>query len=390
MLWLGNNYDRRREVMPMTSMKVSGHDHVLLVATALTLYLALPHPVSANEDIRLEPRVQAMLQIKAAPYTKLANGSALTVEDKFAYITPDNGQTWLDPIPLFPDGPDLEVSNERVLTRTRDGAIILAFMNLNSRDWGWDDEKNAPDRDVRLDVWTIRSLDEGRTWQDAQRIQGGWCGAVRDIIQTGSGRVVLTAQVLTDNPPRHVTRTYSSDDDGKTWKPSNILDLGGHGHHDGAIEATIVERRDHRIWMLLRTNLDYFWEAFSDNQGRYWREMRPTRIDASSSPAYLTRLQSGRLVMTWNRLYLEGRNTTVRRGRFPLGNACQLGTIRTFHRFLRRRWADLDGLGRDRPHKDTSQRVSYPWVFERRPGEMWITTMQGGLKCRLFEKDFVK
>ena len=374
----------------MNSMKVSKHDHVLVVASALALYLAVPHPASANEDIRLEPRVQAMLQIKAAPYTKLANGSALTVEHKFAYITPDNGQTWLDPIPLFPDGPDLEVSNERVLTRTRDGAIILAFMNLNSREWGWDDQKNAPDREVRLDVWTIRSLDEGRTWQDAQRIQGGWCGAVRDIIQTASGRVVLTAQVLTDNPPRHVTRTYSSDDDGKTWKPSNILDLGGHGHHDGAIEATIVERRDHRIWMLLRTNLDYFWEAFSDNQGRYWREMRPTKIDASSSPAYLTRLQSGRLVMTWNRLYLEGKNTTVRRG----GSRSE--TLASWERSELsiafsdddgQNWTDSVVIAR---HKDKSKRVSYPWVFERRPGEMWITTMQGGLKCRLFERDFVK
>ena len=129
-----------------------------------------------------EPRVKAMPQIKAAPYAKLADGSAITVDDKFAHITPDDGQTWLEPIPLFPNGPDLKVSNERVLTRTRDGVIILAFMNLNSRNWGWDDEKNAPDREVRLDVWTVRSLDEGRTWQDAQRIQGGWCGAIRDII----------------------------------------------------------------------------------------------------------------------------------------------------------------------------------------------------------------
>ena len=363
---------------------------VLCFVAALARSVGTLNPASANDGITLEARVEAMSQIKAAPYTKLADGSAITVDDKFAHITPDDGQTWLEPIPLFPNGPDLKVSNERVLLHTRDGAIILAFMNLNSRIWGWDDEKNAPDRELRLDVWTVRSLDEGRTWQDAQRIQGGWCGAIRDIIQTSSGRVVFTAQILTDNPPRHVTRTYSSDDDGKSWKAGNILDLGGHGHHDGAIEATIVERRNKRIWMLIRTNLDYFWEAFSDDQGRYFREMRPTKIDASSSPAYVTRLQSGRLAMTWNRLYLEGKNTSNRRGgslseseasweRSELSIAFSADDGTT--------WTDPVVIAR---HEDTSKRVSYPWIFERRPGELWITTMQGGLKCRLFEKDFAK
>ena len=372
------------------AIKTNQPEYNLLRSLAIVAILAAAHPVLGADDIRLEPRVEAMPRIKAAPYTRLADGSALTVEDKHAYITTDNGQTWLDPIPLFPNGPDLKVSNERVLTRTRDGAIIVGFMNLNSRNWGWDDAKNVPDRDVRLDTWTVRSLDEGRTWQDAQRVQGGWCGAVRDIIQTTSGRVVFVAQFLTDNPPRHVTRTFSSDDDGKTWKPSNILDLGGHGHHDGAIEATIIERRDRSLWMLLRTNLDYFWEAFSNDQGQYWREMRPTRIDASSSPAYLTRLESGRLAMTWNRLYLEGKNSTQRRG------GARSETLASWERSeLSLAFSDDDGktwtdsvvIAR---HKDATKRVSYPWILERRPGELWITTMQGDLKCRLFEKDFVK
>ena len=377
--------------MPSTTkMNNSKRSQALFLSTAIAVCLAMTYSAGAADDIGLEPRVQAMPQIKASPYTKLADGSALTVEGNFAYITPDNGQTWLDPIPLFPEGPNLKVSNERVLTRTRDGAIILGFMDLNSRNWGWDDEKNAPDREARLDVWTIRSLDEGRTWQDVQRVQEGYCGAVRDIIQTSSGRVVFVAQVMADNPPRHVTRTYSSDDDGTTWKPSNILDLGCHGHHDGAIEATIVERRDRSLWMLLRTNLDYFWEAFSDDQGQYWREMRPTRIDASSSPASLTRLASGQLVMTWNRLYLEGKNSTKRRG----GSRSE--TLASWERSELsiafsdddgKTWADSVIIAR---HNDATKRVSYPWILERRPGELWITTMQGGLKCRLFEKDFVK
>jgi hypothetical protein len=33
--------------------------------------------------------------------------------------------------------------------------------------------------------------------------------------------------------------------------------------------------------------------------------------------------------------------------------------------------------------------IAYPYLFEARPGERWITTMQGGLRVRLHEEDFV-
>ena len=94
--------------------------------------------------------------------------------------------------------------------------------------------------------------------------------------------------------------------------------------------------------------------------------------------------------MTWNRLYLEGKNSTERRG----GSRSE--TLASWERSELsiafsdddgKTWTDSVVIAR---HKDTSKRVSYPWIFERRPGEMWITTMQGDLKCRLFEKDFVK
>ena len=35
--------------------------------------------------------------------------------------------------------------------------------------------------------------------------------------------------------------------------------------------------------------------------------------------------------------------------------------------------------------------ISYPYVFERRPGEIWLTAWRfGGFRAKLFEKDFVK
>ena len=72
----------------------------------------------------------------------------------------------------------------------------------------------------------------------------------------------------------------------------NIIDLGGHGHHDGAMEPTMVELSDGRLWMLIRTNLDRFWSAFSSDQGLSWRVIRPSDIDTSSAPAAMARLAS--------------------------------------------------------------------------------------------------
>ena len=34
------------------------------------------------------------------------------------------------------------------------------------------------------------------------------------------------------------------------------------------------------------------------------------------------------------------------------------------------------------------RRISYPYVFERNTGELWVTTMQGGLRVKFNEKDF--
>ena len=47
--------------------------------------------------------------------------------------------------------------------------------------------------------------------------------------------------------------------------------------------------------MLIRTNYDQFWTAYSSDKGRIWRDIRPSGIEASSAPGFLLRLKSGRL-----------------------------------------------------------------------------------------------
>ncbi len=64
--------------------------------------------------------------------------------------------------------------------------------------------------------------------------------------------------------------------------------------------------------MLLRTNWDRFWEAYSTDEGRSWRTVRPSDIEASTAPGCLLRLASGRIMLLYNQLYPRGKNTYFR------------------------------------------------------------------------------
>ncbi len=312
------------------------------------------------------------------------------MDEHHALISRDDGKTWAQHA-LFEDNAKHAVRPERALIQTRDGAIVLAFMNEPERHWTWDSTiGDAPG--ARLPTYTIRSLDGGETWQDLQMLHSEWTGAIRNMIQTQAGDIIFTSMMLLHDPGRHATVTYSSSDDGLTWRRSNIVDLGGAGHHDGAIESTIEELSDGRIWMLLRTNWDYFWEAYSNDGGRYWRIIKPTDIDASSAPGLLVRLKSGRLALVWNRLLPEGQTEFPRRGgdrewseEAAINHRWEMSIA--FSEDDGQNWSESIVFARA---KETMRRrdISYPYLFEPRPGELWITSMRGELRTRLHEDDF--
>jgi hypothetical protein len=344
---------------------------------------------TSQEERWLDPRCTALPMDKGGPFVELNDGSIMTIEGNTALQSKDDGSTWSEPRPIYEGPAPGRPSGGGLLLKTRDGAIVYVYMDMDTYKWSWDNAKREAAEDVRLDVWAIRSLDEGKTWMDRERIFEGYCGALITIIQTRSGHIVVPIQRLIRNPSRHGTCTYVSADNGKTWERSNIIDLGGHGHHDGAMEATLVELQGGRLWMLLRTNWDYFWEAYSDDNGLSWRVIKPTEIDASSAPGYLTRLISGRLALVWNRLYPQGKSDYPRRG--GDGNLSQ--DMAGWHREeLSIAFSEDDGKTWTEPVVIARDKggLSYPYIFERRPGELWVTTwFQGKLRVSLQEADFV-
>lgn len=102
--------------------------------------------------------------------------------------------------------------------------------------------------------------------------------------------------------------TYVSDDDGLTWKRSNIVTAPNHqggGFHKGirwnhgAVEPTVIELKDGKLWMIMRTSQDYHYESFSEDGGLTWSETRPSKFYGTITMPTMNRLEDGRLLFFW-------------------------------------------------------------------------------------------
>lgn len=338
----------------------------------------------AQAQLWLEPRCKPLPFTNVTQLVKLRDGSLLTIEGAATKITSDDGHTWSAPRTIY-DGPapGIPTQDYSILLRTKAGTLLVVYMDASTEKWDWDNAKNTAAQDARLDVWAIRSLDEGQTWIDRQKILDGYCGAVIGMIQTSTGQIVVPVQNLAPDRNRHVTLTCVSADDGRTWLRGNIIDLGGCGDHDGAYEGTVAELSTGRLMMLLRTTLGRFWETYSDDGGRYWREIRPSQIDAFNAPGYLLRLASGRLALVWNRLHAERPDSNVPPGwqRGELSLALSDDDAKT--------WTKPVVIARQRAEK-IPDGLAYAFIFERRPGELWVGTRFPTKVCfKLAEADFV-
>ena len=331
-------------------------------------------------SVWFHPKVTPVRTKWHGPFLNLPDGRILTVVNNDGgvrgYTSRDDGTTWQPGEPVRKEGETFQIRDgnaDTLLVRTKKGTVVLVFLNIHGQRVSWDYEKQEPKDDIRRFTWAARSLDDGKSWQDVQCIQKGYAGALRDILETSTGEVVVANQNVARNPGRHISYCYVSRDDGLTWARSNGMDIGGRGDHAGSIEGTLEELRDGRLWILLRSYHGHFYECFSADKGLAWTKPAASRIKASGSPGMLQRLASGRLVLLWNR-FAKGRPRRVGR-REELSMAFSEDDGKT--------WSEPVILARER-----GKRQSYPKLFERRPGELWIATWQGNQLFKLLEKDF--
>lgn len=328
---------------------------------------------SESRDPWVHPMCQPLPTKRKGPFVSLVSGSLLTVDAKGLSVSHDDGATWTERIAAA-HGQDPREPASCCVLETKPGTFVMTYLDLTSerKRFAWNSQTGEPESDCCCELHSIRSTDGGETWSDRQCLLDGYNANFFGFIKTVGGRLVLVAEHLVANPGRWVVCSFVSDDDGKSWLRSNFIDLGGHGHHDGATEPTVAELSDGRLLMLIRTNLGFFWQAFSDDGGRYWRTVQCSSIDASSSPGQLIRLRSGRLTLAWNRRNPED-------WVWPLSKPDEQHSEcpASWHREeLSIAMSDDDAGTWSRPvviARLGGGQVSYPHVIERRDGELWIT-----------------
>lgn len=187
--------------------------------------------------------------------------------------------------------------------------------------------------------WT--SADDGLTW--SKRILIGPEGAPfhgNVMIQTRKGRLImpvrqgyaeapeirtggafwlLNGQKVQVQTHGHfmeavMSHCYFSDDEGNTWQKSSghimVYKDNGFGGLWMADEPNVVELRDGRIMMFVRTSLGQLYKTYSHDGGRVWQYPQPTGLATCVAPCRLVRMPSdpwtealgcaGDLLVIWN------------------------------------------------------------------------------------------
>jgi hypothetical protein len=99
---------------------------------------------------------------------------------------------------------------------------------------------------------------------------------------------------------------YYSDDDGHIWNISYVpvgpVFTVEWPHkkprwQNYAIEPTIAELKDGKLWMLLRTSMDRLYESFSEDHGSTWTIPAPSRFYSTLTMPTFFRMKDGRLLL---------------------------------------------------------------------------------------------
>ncbi|MBN1442640.1 MAG: exo-alpha-sialidase [Planctomycetes bacterium] len=241
---------------------------------------------------------------------ELADGSILyaataflagTADDARAHIiarrSTDGGRTW---------GPS-RVLQENVGERNVMSVTLRRFRTAGQSGIGmFYLVKNAAD-DLRVHLRV--SEDEASTFGPPILVTRGEGYHVMNndrVLQLLGGRLLCPVAWTRDarRENHYVSFCCLSDDGGRTWRDgSGRVDLP----RRGAMEPEVVELRDGRLLMIVRTQLGAIHASTSTDGGDRWSEPTPWGVPSPESPATLRRIPStGDLLLVWNPLVVEG------------------------------------------------------------------------------------
>ena len=250
-----------------------------------------------------------------------------------------------------------------------------------------------PAEDLFVDLYHMCSTHGRKEWTEPKRIFEGYVGSLNDFTQLQSGRLVVPFGAWQAGVPAappcgaNITTCVYSDDNGVTWQrsPSRLVAPGPentNGNIYGAVEPVLIQLRDGRVWMLIRTETGFLYESFS-RDGAEWTPAQPSRFHSSHSPAYLLRLRDGRLVVFWNNCEVCPRvgKDGVYGGRDALHAAISSDEGQTWSGY---REVYRDATRNASPPKNGDRGTAYPNATETSDGQILLVSGQGAERRRRF------
>lgn len=295
----------------------------------------------------------------------------------------DGGQTWSRP------KPECKVPHSNmgggIGILDADGEVHLILTHLRG--------EGKPADTRFIDLWHCRTTDHGKKWEGPKRIWIGYCGAVMDIKQLRSGRIIVPfaawkkpGEDVARNTGSNYTTVLTSDDQGLSWHLSPVkltapCDPDYNGNNYGAIEPTILELLDGRVWMLMRAQTGFLVESFSKD-GVHWTPATDSRFHSSTSPAALDRLPDGRIILFWNNceMPLRHEGAGVYGGRDALHAAVSADEGKTWQGF---REVYRDPFRNETPPRRGDRGTAYPVVAVEKAGQVLLVTGQGNRRTMI-------
>lgn len=358
-----------------------------LLATAALAQRSPAPPASIAEFHEKPVMVQLMDGTLAAYFMRSKADTQMVV----ARTSNDLGTSWSDENPIMEISTEPGTFDLPEALVDRDGEVHLFFINAARTEPVRGGEESRPRagtwKDRRLDIWHARSRDGRTRWEAPKKVWEGYTGALNSVVQMTSGRILLPFSCLTKRTwadrgegldaftfyGQFDSTLIYSDDGGLTWTWPDVrlkVPTPDIVSAYGSVEPVVIELKDGRVWMLIRTQQGRFYESFSAD-GATWSEPMPSQITSSDSPAGIVRLTDGRVVLFWNNCQ---RYPYAYGGRQVLHAAISDDDGKTWHGY---REVARDPLRNEPPPPGGDHGTAYPFPFPLQDGRCVFVTGQG-------------
>ncbi|MCU6712195.1 glycoside hydrolase [Paenibacillus sp. J5C_2022] len=203
-------------------------------------------------------------------------------------VSHDGGRTWGEKFLIQDNIGEKNVTNQGII-RLKTGELALFFAKQ--------------DEHAQIAMYMKTSDDEGMTWDEPQNItpfEGHHVTANDRAVLLSSGRIIIPLGGKTDaRPGKSGAFAIYSDDNGDTWHIGDFVNM-----QEGApAEPVVVELKDKRVMMYIRTTLGYIYKAYSHDGGASWDDPIPTELESPYAPVMIKRIpdnSNGHLLLVWN------------------------------------------------------------------------------------------